>query len=916
MKRVHHLIVLTLFLAGFLVVPSTGVTSPSVHLQDVSEPTTITNEIAALPNDRVFRVALYNETNSTIPSYASGGVNTNYSYIFDFLVSAGFDVTQITEEDILNNELNTVDYDVLVLADNLPRPETVDLTKEFWLAGGGILSIDSAAAFLGYAGILPRETEGVSDGFGVYWSYPYESTSNITVRNPVTQSYAVGDQLTFMLSDWCAYIWSALSGTTVASDITILAIDDDDADHVTALSMDPSDRGGKVVQLGIPVHSWAPDWEDMIVDAISWLAPRPKAKIAYDMSHSPYYGIDAWDTLSWFKPKYVEWRDRLVSQGYTVDKFYPSAAGNLTSDRLEPFDILIEVLPRINFTVAEVGVVETWIGAGNGLLVMGDNAALDQNEHVNHLVEPYPMYINRTVSTISGLSDFINDLHPTAEDVSQLDFSAPGIINFTGEVVPLVGSAEGEIVIAAYEHLAGRVILISDINWIEDVKFMDASNRIFASNIINWLSVGEGDVLLYLDYSTGPNYFRSYSALALNQLDIDFYLTTNMFYLNLSMHSQDWSLVIIAEASYDAHWIYDDLKNYIDNGGRVIMNAWSLNAFPTHPLWAAFGVEYASNRDNNAPTFLWEPSHAIFSTPIDYNALTFNQTLIPGDAGDNVQPLLNATALAGTSALPSGDTANIVLRKDGQTLLNSIILDLFGGDADDSAYIDAFEIWMDEIYVMLNLPTIDHPSDFTMEGASTGHEFAWNPNHDSPNTYEILVDGVSVESGSWDGTAISYDPISLELGVHGVELFVYGNLGSPVSDLVVVTVVDTTNPLINSPDDMSVTNTSTGNTLTWVASDAFPDAYVILMNATPYSSGDWDGSDVTLDLDALEVGAYFFTIRINDTSGNLVEDTVLVTVTQGGGGIIGGLDTTTLLIIVGAVVVLIIIIVIIKKRKK
>jgi hypothetical protein len=290
--------------------------------------------------------------------------------------------------------------------------------------------------------------------------------------------------------------------------------------------------------------------------------------------------------------------------------------------------------------------------------------------------------------------------------------------------------------------------------------------------------------------------------------------------------------------------------------------------------------------------------------------------LVPGDAGDNVQPFSNATALAGSSALPSGDEANIVLRNDGQTLLNSVILQLFGGDADDSAYMDVFEIWMNEIYLMLNLPTIDHPADFTMEGATTGHEFSWNPSARSPDTYEIIVDGVPVESGSWDGSAISFDPLSLEPGAHAIELSVFGAVAIPVSDLVIVTVVDTTNPLINNPDDISMTNTSTGNTLTWVASEVFPDAYVILMNATPYMSGVWDGGDVVLDLDALEVGAYFFTIRINDTSGNLVEDTVLVTVTYDG-GLIGGLDTTTLLIIAAAaVLIIIILIIIIKKRKK
>jgi subtilase family serine protease len=84
------------------------------------------------------------------------------------------------------------------------------------------------------------------------------------------------------------------------------------------------------------------------------------------------------------------------------------------------------------------------------------------------------------------------------------------------------------------------------------------------------------------------------------------------------------------------------------------------------------------------------------------------------------------------------------------------------------------------------------------------------------------------------------------------------------------------------------------------------------MNSTPYLSGDWDGDHVILSLDGLEVGVYFFTVRVNDTSGNIAEDTVLVTVVPA-----SGLDITTILIIAGAALVVIIIIaVVVKKRKK
>jgi len=101
-------------------------------------------ETAELPNDPVFRVALYNETNITVPVYHTlVTLNNNYSAIQSLLTGAGYDVTPITFQDILDHELTTANYDVIVLADNLPRENITDLVKDFWLAGGGVLSLDS-----------------------------------------------------------------------------------------------------------------------------------------------------------------------------------------------------------------------------------------------------------------------------------------------------------------------------------------------------------------------------------------------------------------------------------------------------------------------------------------------------------------------------------------------------------------------------------------------------------------------------------------------------------------------------------------------------------------------------------------------------------------------------------------------------
>ena len=49
--------------------------------------------------------------------------------------------------------------------------------------------------------------------------------------------------------------------------------------------------------------------DEMIIDAIDWLCPRPKGRIAYDLSHNPRLGVDNWDDLTAYPGYYEDWRN-------------------------------------------------------------------------------------------------------------------------------------------------------------------------------------------------------------------------------------------------------------------------------------------------------------------------------------------------------------------------------------------------------------------------------------------------------------------------------------------------------------------------------------------------------------------------------------------------------------------------------
>ena len=110
---------------------------------------------------RSIRVAIYNESDTSLPSYMPAGFLTNnYENVKLALVAAGFDVDILTTQDILDFKLNTASYDILVIVDQLPRDSITLLVKEYWLGGGGILSFNSAFGYLSYYGFLDPMWEG------------------------------------------------------------------------------------------------------------------------------------------------------------------------------------------------------------------------------------------------------------------------------------------------------------------------------------------------------------------------------------------------------------------------------------------------------------------------------------------------------------------------------------------------------------------------------------------------------------------------------------------------------------------------------------------------------------------------------------------------------------------------------------
>lgn len=86
-------------------------------------------------------------------------------------------------------------------------------------------------------------------------------------------------------------------------------------------------------------------------------------------------------------------------------------------------------------------------------------------------------------------------------------------------------------------------------------------------------------------------------------------------------------------------------------------------------------------------------------------------------------------------------------------------------------------------------------------------------------------------------------------------------------------------PTIESPDDLTYEEGTTGYEIIWNASASFPERYVVQQNETPVMSNEWDGYQIVVNVDGRALGTYEYVLTVEDTLGGSASDTVLVNVT-------------------------------------
>lgn len=175
-------------------------------------------------------------------------------------------------------------------------------------------------------------------------------------------------------------------------------------------------------------------------------------------------------------------------------------------------------------------------------------------------------------------------------------------------------------------------------------------------------------------------------------------------------------------------------------------------------------------------------------------------------------------------------------------------------------------------------PMLNEPRDIEYAEFAEGNEIIWIVADDNPREWEVYVDGEFWAGDAWNFGNITVNIDGLSYGAHTVELIVWDLSNNNATDVVLVTVIDNTDPGISSPSNAIIFVGVSGNEISWTISDQNPDSFELYQDDVLVNSGSWWSTPWTYshDLDGLAEGEYTFTLAVYDVDGNKATDEVLV----------------------------------------
>ncbi|MGY5876188.1 MAG: hypothetical protein RTU30_10605 [Candidatus Thorarchaeota archaeon] len=382
---------------------------------------------------------------------------------------------------------------------------------------------------------------------------------------------------------------------------------------MSSLSNDDLDSNG--------IHDYYQgDNEVFISNCMKWLSAAgiQERIVTWAMSHSQHYSMGYFDSIS---------RD-LTLNGYTVkwmDSFH--------EDYFDEAHLFIIPDGLDLYNGYQIDVIMDFIAAGGGVVLLGDHSifgyATDQigsllglqrnSTTSNWLVESDDFVL---YDSVIGYSAFEGNIlpHPITEGINELYLDRSTAFHSIGDAFPLVvtdndgtctWNADGTpannlTVFAAVQHILGRVVYLTDYNFLDGISdpdtdgipdYREFDNFQFTLNMLQWLtkadqsptfvdvlapSVGAslyGDVLIRWNASDPDRDPLSYSIdYSINDgadwIPIDVVYHGTMYSWDTTTVADGLTYLIRVTASDGRDEVYDIMDDYfiVDNNGPSIQN--------------------------------------------------------------------------------------------------------------------------------------------------------------------------------------------------------------------------------------------------------------------------------------------------------------------------------------------------------
>ncbi len=148
------------------------------------------------------------------------------------------------------------------------------------------------------------------------------------------------------------------------------------------------------------------------------------------------------------------------------------------------------------------------------------------------------------------------------------------------------------------------------------------------------------------------------------------------------------------------------------------------------------------------------------------------------------------------------------------------------------------------------------------------NEIGWNREKDKEEVHNAFDDG---EGNLWYNLSISLGNRWSDYNTTG-DYRVEGEAAS--LDIYPLTLEDSTSPIIDSPQDIVISDTSVYYQIIWHPIEEYPYYYAIYREGKTLSDGYWDGNPIQIEIHDNQIGSYNYTIIVIDASGNTALDTV------------------------------------------